>query len=150
MAIIHVTKEFSFEMAHALNNYDGKCQYIHGHSYVLKITVAGQPISDENNPKFGMVIDFSDLKTIVNNNILERFDHALVLNNKAKLANELKREYQKVEIVNYQPTCENIILHFVEILKPLLPANVILHSLQLSETATTGTQWFAVENEYRI
>lgn len=146
MAIIHVTKEFRFEMAHALNNYDGKCRYIHGHSYLLKITVSGQPICDENSPKLGMVIDFSDLKTIVTNNIIERFDHALVLNSNAKLANELKHEYQKVEIVDYQPTCENIILHFVEILKPLLPKNVALHSLQLSETATTCTEWFAAEN----
>jgi 6-pyruvoyltetrahydropterin/6-carboxytetrahydropterin synthase len=147
MAIIHVTKEFRFEMAHALHNYDGKCRYIHGHSYLLKITVKGQPICAEDNPKLGMVIDFNDLKTIVTDNILERFDHALVLNSKAQLAAELKREYQKVEIVNYQPTCENIILHFVEILKPLLPKNVILHSLMLSETATTCAEWFAAENE---
>jgi 6-pyruvoyltetrahydropterin/6-carboxytetrahydropterin synthase len=147
MAIIHVTKEFRFEMAHALNNYDGKCRFIHGHSYLLKITVKGQIICDENNPKLGMVIDFNDLKTIVTDNIIERFDHALVLSNKSKLAAELKREYQKVEIVNYQPTCENIILHFVEILKPLLPATVTLHSLQLSETATTCAEWFAAENK---
>lgn len=147
MAIIHVTKEFRFEMAHALNNYDGKCRHIHGHSYVLKITVKGQPICNENSPKLGMVIDFNDLKTIVNDNILERFDHALVLNHKSKLASELKCEYQKVEIVNYQPTCENIILHFVEILKPLLPKTVALHRLQLSETATTCAEWFATENE---
>ena len=146
MAIIHVTKEFRFEMAHALNNYDGKCRHIHGHSYLLKITVIGQPISDENSPKLGMVIDFGDLKTIVADNILERFDHALVLSNKAKLSDELKREYQKVEIVDYQPTCENMILHFVEILKPLLPKNVALHSLLLSETATTCAEWFASEN----
>ncbi|MDR1199419.1 MAG: 6-carboxytetrahydropterin synthase [Prevotellaceae bacterium] len=147
MPIIRVTKEFRFEMAHALTNYDGKCKYIHGHSYVLKITVSGQPIEDENNSKLGMVIDFSDLKNIVNDNIIERFDHALVLSKKAKLADDLKCEYQKVEIVDYQPTCENLVMHFVEILKPLLPENVFLHHLKLHETATSCAEWFAADNQ---
>lgn len=146
MSIIRVTKEFRFEMAHALTNYDGKCKYIHGHSYLLKITVAGQPVRDENNPKLGMVIDFGDLKKIVDGNIIERFDHSLVLSEKAKLADDLKHEYQKVEIVNYQPTCENLIIHFVKILKQALPENVSLHHLQLSETATSCAEWFAADN----
>lgn len=146
MPIIRVTKEFRFEMAHSLTNYDGKCRHIHGHSYVFKITVAGQPVSDENNPKLGMVIDFVDLKKVVNDNIIERFDHALVISEKAKLAAELKQEYQKVETVNYQPTCENLIVHFAEILKPVLPANISLHHLQLSETATSFAEWFATDN----
>jgi 6-pyruvoyltetrahydropterin/6-carboxytetrahydropterin synthase len=113
---------------------------------VFKITVAGQPVSDENNPKLGMVIDFVDLKKVVNDNIIERFDHALVISEKAKLAAELKQEYQKVETVNYQPTCENLIVHFAEILKPVLPANISLHHLQLSETATSFAEWFATDN----
>ncbi|MDR2292260.1 MAG: 6-carboxytetrahydropterin synthase [Prevotellaceae bacterium] len=146
MPIIRVTKEFRFEMAHALSNYDGKCKYIHGHSYVLKITVAGQPVSDENNPKLGMVIDFNDLKETVNNNIIKRFDHSLVLSKKAKLADELKHEYQRVEIVDYQPTCENLIIHFAKILQQVLPENVSLHHLQLSETATSCAEWFAMDN----
>ncbi|MDR1553414.1 MAG: 6-carboxytetrahydropterin synthase [Prevotellaceae bacterium] len=146
MSIIRVTKEFRFEMAHTLTNYDGKCKYIHGHSYVLKITVSGQPNSDENNPKLGMVIDFCDLKKIVDNNIIERFDHALVMSQKAKLAADLKHEYEKVEIVDYQPTCENLIIHFVKILTQILPESVSLHHLQLSETATTCAEWFATDN----
>jgi 6-pyruvoyltetrahydropterin/6-carboxytetrahydropterin synthase len=146
MPVIRVTKEFGFEMAHALIGYDGKCKYIHGHSYVLKITVAGQPICDENNPKLGMVIDFGDLKKIVTDNIIERFDHSLVLNKKAKLADNLKHEYQKVEIADYQPTCENLVIHFVTILKQVLPENVSLHHLHLSETATSCAEWFAADN----
>jgi 6-pyruvoyltetrahydropterin/6-carboxytetrahydropterin synthase len=146
MPIIHVTKEFRFEMAHALTNYDGKCKYIHGHSYVLKITVSGQPIDDENSSKLGMVIDFSDLKNIVEDNIIRRFDHALVLSKKAKLADDLKCEYQKVEIVNYQPTCENLVIHFMEILRPLLPENALLHRLKLHETATSCAEWLAEDN----
>ncbi|MDR3287623.1 MAG: 6-carboxytetrahydropterin synthase [Prevotellaceae bacterium] len=146
MTVIRVTKEFKFEMAHALTNYDGKCKYIHGHSYVLKITVSGQPNRQQNNPKVGMVIDFGDLKKIVNDNIIEPFDHALVLSKNAKLAANLKQEYQKVEIVDYQPTCENLVIHFIEILQPLLPENIVLHHLRLNETATSYAEWFADDN----
>ncbi len=62
---IRITKEFRFEMAHALWNYDGLCRNLHGHSYILRVTVKGQPIADSNHPKFGMVMDFGDLKAIV-------------------------------------------------------------------------------------
>ena len=65
MSRIRVTKEFSFEMAHMLEGYDGPCSEIHGHSYRLFVTVAGTPCSDPQNPKYGMVIDFGVLKRIV-------------------------------------------------------------------------------------
>ena len=51
MAKIRVTKEFDFEIAHALWNYDGPCANIHGHSYRLFVTVIGEPINDNKNPK---------------------------------------------------------------------------------------------------
>jgi 6-pyruvoyltetrahydropterin/6-carboxytetrahydropterin synthase len=51
---IRVSKEFHFEMAHALWNYDGPCKNIHGHSYKLIVTVIGTPLNDPNNPKNGM------------------------------------------------------------------------------------------------
>jgi len=72
MPKVRVTKEFRFEMAHALWNYDGKCANIHGHSYILQVTVIGEPISDENSPKYGMLIDFGDLKKIVNDAIVNK------------------------------------------------------------------------------
>ena len=62
---IRVTKEFPFEMAHVLWNYDGPCKNVHGHSYRLFVTLSGFPTDNKDNPKNGMVIDFSDLKSIV-------------------------------------------------------------------------------------
>ena len=79
MAVIRLTKEFSFEAAHALDGYDGPCREIHGHSYRLFVTVAGRPVADPGNPKYGMVMDFGVLKRIVNEQIVSRFDHAFVL-----------------------------------------------------------------------
>ena len=65
MAVIRLTKEFSFEMAHTLDGYDGPCREIHGHSYRLFVTVKGRPKDDPSDSKCGMVIDFGDLKRIV-------------------------------------------------------------------------------------
>ena len=73
MPLIRITKEFKFEMAHALKGYDGPCQNIHGHSYELKVTVSGNPIVDESNPKLGMVMDFGDLKNLANNDLIGVF-----------------------------------------------------------------------------
>ena len=61
MAVIRLTKEFSFEAAHALDGYDGPCREIHGHSYRLFVTVKGTPAEDASNPKCGMVLDFGVL-----------------------------------------------------------------------------------------
>ena len=76
---IRLTKEFNFEMAHALFGYDGACKNIHGHSYNLSVTFIGEPITDKSNPKCGMVVDFSVMKTIVKP-IIEELDHATLLN----------------------------------------------------------------------
>ena len=84
MSFIRITKQFSFETGHALYGYDGKCKNVHGHSYKLSVTVIGKPIADKNNVKYGMVIDFSDLKQIVKEDIVNVFDHATI----GGLANE--------------------------------------------------------------
>ena len=52
-------------MAHVLEGYDGLCANMHGHSYILSVTVIGKPIEQTGNPKLGMVMDFGDLKKIV-------------------------------------------------------------------------------------
>lgn len=65
MAKIRITKQFTFETAHALYGYDGKCKNLHGHSYKLSVTLLGEPISDATHVKFGMVMDFGDLKKII-------------------------------------------------------------------------------------
>ncbi|SDR72101.1 6-pyruvoyltetrahydropterin/6-carboxytetrahydropterin synthase [Formosa sp. Hel1_31_208] len=150
MSNIRITKQFSFETGHALYGYDGKCKNVHGHSYRLDVTVIGQPISDNTNVKFGMVIDFSDLKTIVKEEIVDVFDHATVFNKNTphvELAKELQSRDHNVLLVNYQPTSEMMVIDFAEKIKNRLPNNIKLHSLKLQETATSYAQWFASDND---
>lgn len=149
MSNIRITKQFSFETGHALYGYDGKCKNVHGHSYKLSVTVIGKPIADRNNVKFGMVIDFSDLKKIVKEEIVDLFDHATVFNETTphiELANELKQRGHHVILVSYQPTSENMVTDFAAKIKNRLPHDIKLHSLRLQETETSFAEWFASDN----
>ncbi len=149
MSNIRITKQFNFETGHALYGYDGKCRNVHGHSYKLSVTVIGIPISDSNNVKFGMVIDFSDLKKIVKEEIVDVFDHATVFNKNTphvELAKELSDRGHHVILVEYQPTSEMMIIDFSEKIKKRLPKNIELHSLKLQETGTSFAEWFASDN----
>ena len=149
MSNIRITKQFTFETGHALYGYDGKCKNVHGHSYKLSVTVLGKPITDRNNVKFGMVIDFGDLKKIVKEEIVDQFDHATVFNKTTphiELANELIKRNHDVILVDYQPTSENMVIDFAERIKSRLPENIQLHSLRLQETETSFAEWFASDN----
>jgi len=148
MTKIRVTKEFNFEIAHALWNYDGPCANIHGHSYRMFVTIVGEPINDESNPKNGMVIDFGDLKKVVNEQVVNPMDHAITLNKKSLkgigiLDNQM---FKKQYMVDYQPTCENMVIDFVEKIQSKLPKHIKLYSLKLHETATSFAEWYAEDN----
>ena len=148
MANIRVTKSFTFEMAHALWNYDGPCRNIHGHSYQLYVTVYGQPSKDLDNTKLGMVIDFSDLKKIVNQCVVDYFDHSVVISSRASQPDieRVEQMFDKFYVVEYQPTCENLVIDMAEKIQTRLPDRVSLYSLRLVETATSFAEWFAADN----
>lgn len=149
MSKIRITKQFSFETGHALYGYDGKCKNVHGHSYKLFVTVIGSPISDRANVKYGMVIDFTDLKKIVKEEIVDQFDHATVFNGTTphrELATELTNRGHHVILVDYQPTSENMVIDFANKIIAKLPNNIKLFSLKLQETETSFAEWFASDN----
>ena len=110
---ISITKQFKFEAAHLLPNHDGKCKNLHGHSYVLEITVSGPII--ETGPKEGTVMDFSDLSKIVDREIISKWDHQF-LN----------------EILPFTTTAENLALECFRIIEE---HNIPLTKIKLFETA---------------
>lgn len=145
---VRVTKKFTFDMAHALYGYDGPCKNIHGHTYHLSVTLMGMPIMDSNDVKLGMVIDFGDLKKVVKEQIINIYDHALVLNEQAPYSKSevIANEFEKVILVPFQPTCENLLLHFVASIKSLFPEHTQLISIRLDETPTSFAEWFLNDN----
>lgn len=132
-------------MAHALLNYDGLCKNIHGHSYTLVVTVIGSPVKNDESPKNGMLIDFKDLKNIIKQQIIDEFDHALVLNSASPkdLVDMLTKNYDKIVLLDYQPTTENMISDMALRINSLLPQNLKLFSLRLRETPSSFAEWFA-------
>ena len=148
MNTIRLTKSFTFEMAHALYNYAGKCKNIHGHSYTLKVCVIGKPKNETGNSADGLLIDFGDLKRIVNENVVDIFDHTLVMKKdySDELTDTLAQNFERLIYVDYQPTCENLICDFAEKIKISLPELVQLHHLVLHETATAYCEWYASDN----
>ena len=147
--MIRITKIFTFETAHVLYNYDGKCKNMHGPCYKLFVTVKGTPINDINNVKNGMVVDFGDIKKIVKEEIVDVWDHAVLLNASTphkELGEDLAQKGHKVIECNYQPTCENMLYEIAEKIKNKLPSHVQLAYLKLHETENSYGEWFAEEN----
>lgn len=147
-SVIRVTKEFPFEMSHVLWNYDGPCRNVHGHSYRLFVTISGVPVEEADHPKNGMVMDFNDLKNIVKKNIVNVFDHTVVI---SKYFDKEKTEmftkmFGNTVLVEYQPTCENLVADFAGRISKLLPAGIKLHKLKLYETASSFAEWYASDN----
>lgn len=108
-------KEFEFDAAHNLVHYHGKCENLHGHTYKLVVKLEGQP--DEE----GMVFDFVQLKELVNEKIIDEFDHAY-LNN-----------------IIPQPTAENIAVYVWDnLIDDINRDNCRLYEVQVWETKTSG------------
>ena len=146
MTKLRLTKKFEFEAAHVLNNYDGLCKNIHGHSYKLFVTIIGEPENDIKSPKYGMVLDFKILKEIVNSNIINVFEHSIILLKSSELAKTIPKD-NKIFYSDFQPTAENLIIYFANILKEKFPINIELFSLKLFETESSFVEWFANDND---
>ncbi|MBS1950148.1 MAG: 6-carboxytetrahydropterin synthase QueD [Cytophagales bacterium] len=142
MSTVRITKIFSFDMAHALEGYNGLCKNIHGHTYHLRITISGTVRNEKDHPNDGMVMDFGILKKLVKKEILEKFDHSLVLNKSSRLLHTLSiQTNERLITTPFQPSCENLLLHFVSLLKPLLPQGMVLVAARLDETPTSYAEW---------
>ncbi len=111
-----LSKDFKFDSAHNLVKYKGKCENLHGHTYRLKVTVTGNP-----DPDSGMIVDFTDIKRIVREKVIDRLDHAYL--------NDLIP----------QSTAENIVRWiWNELEKPLAGPNSRLTELTLWETESSS------------
>ena len=124
MPKVYVTKEFEFEAAHHLINYDGACANVHGHSYKLQVTISG--IVDPLNTDYAtdcMVMDFKDLKRLVDSHIIQTHDHS-----------DLNDIYDN-------PTAEIMVVSMFRLLKEVLPKDVELESVKLWETSTSFAEY---------
>lgn len=136
-----LTKIFYFEMAHALYEYEGACRHIHGHSYVLEVTVANDSAGDEFIPAPGIVLDFKELKRIVRTAVLTHFDHGLLLSDQFIKANPSLASLENLFIMDAEPTAENMLIFIRHALEKALPAGIRPARLKLFETADSYAEW---------
>lgn len=151
-----ITKKFEFECSHLLNNHKGACRNLHGHSYKLEVTIAGEPIVDISHPAYGMLIDFKDLKRIVDIYIIDQFDHAYVYNSNIGKCSASHRVAEVCELFDMkrvcmynEPTCENMAKLFFTMLDDAFNKHQIfnfkLYKIKLYETAGSFAEYVRPE-----
>ena len=93
-------------------------------------------------------MDFGDLKYLVMREIVNVYDHAVILNENAPYGKLLETEqmFDRFITTSYQPTCENMVADFAEKLRPFMPAGISIHNIRLYETETSYAEWFASDN----
>lgn len=146
MSIIRITKEFQFEMAHALVGHNGPCKNIHGHSYKFNVTVKGKVKNGTEDSDEGMVVDFTIIKNIVKDLIVDQYDHSLVLWDKMNIDKEQLSFMNKLILLPFNPTCENLLNYYAALIKEELPSNLELTHLMLRETPSSYAEWFLEDN----
>ncbi|WP_107879460.1 6-carboxytetrahydropterin synthase QueD [Neisseria animaloris] len=135
-----ITKIFTFDSSHMLDGHDGKCQNLHGHTYKLEVVVSDGLI--QGGAKDGMVMDFSDLKTIVKRTIIEPFDHAFIYNGnnprESQIAALLESWNMKTLRLGFRTTAENMT---VEMFGRLKNAGLPVSLIRLWETPTSYAEY---------
>ena len=119
--MITVTKNFSFEASHHLPYYVGACHNLHGHSYKLSVTITGD--IQTKGDKEGMIIDFKDLKSLVKEVVIDKYDHS-----------NLNDFFEN-------PTAEIMVYKIAEDIEQRLPKGVQLLSVKLWETADSYAEY---------
>ena len=106
--MIRCARRFEFDVGHRVVGHLNKCQYIHGHRYVLEVIAESEQLDE-----LGMVVDFGLLKKVIKNWIDENFDHTLILKESDKnLGDEISKSTgQKIYYLKQNPTAENIAIH---------------------------------------
>lgn len=134
--MISITKEFTFEAAHRISNHPGACKHIHGHSYRLLVTVSADQIKEND-----MIIDFKDLKQIVNDEVIDFFDHALLLKRNEENSKFSQQLDSKIFWMEFEPTVERLIDYIRIQIQQALNEPVFLKKLKLFETASSFGEW---------
>ncbi len=113
-----LTTHASFDSAHFLAGYQGKCSNLHGHRWKLEVTVSSEELEEEGQIR-GMVVDFGELKNDVKD-LADEFDHCLIIETgslKEKTMEVLAEEDFRIIQVDFRPTAENFAKYFYDRMK---------------------------------
>lgn len=107
---MEITTRLEFDAGHRIPHHNSQCRNLHGHRYVIEITLSGDIIRKEKVSESGMVMDFSDVKRIARESVVDVWDHAfIVYKNDLEVLNFLNSlANHKTVIFNEVPTAENM------------------------------------------
>lgn len=140
--MLSVTKIFRFEAAHAIHGYPGACANIHGHSYELHVSVSTRENEDNYIPGTGIVMDFKELKTLVQECVINKLDHQLILSKNFLATNDIGKAKALLAFED-EPTAENLLIFIRNEINKFIPAPIKLISLRLWETRDAYAEWSA-------
>ncbi len=118
-----LTVEEKFDAAHKLENYEGKCSNVHGHTWKVIVSIKVSIIESNSNHS-DMILDFSEIKKVI-----RKFDHRLLLKNN-KENNKWLPYVPGIKLLEYNPTAENISKDIALKIQYLLTSN-ILHKFRI-------------------
>jgi 6-pyruvoyltetrahydropterin/6-carboxytetrahydropterin synthase len=107
---MQITRRLEFDAGHRIPNHNSQCKHLHGHRYAIEITLSGDIIATEGQSEQGMVMDFSDVKRIAKERVVDAWDHAfLVYRNDVAVLNFLNTlPNHKTVVLDVVPTAENL------------------------------------------
>jgi 6-pyruvoyltetrahydropterin/6-carboxytetrahydropterin synthase len=145
-----ITRRIEFDSGHRIPDHRSKCRHLHGHRYALEVTVRGDVTRMDGDPRNGMVVDFSEVKTLMQQYIVDQWDHAfLVYAHDTKVIDFLNSmpEHRTV-VLDVVPTAENLARKAFELLEPhineLCDKALILENVRIFETPNC---WADAERE---
>lgn len=145
--IFRVRRKFAFDAGHRIANHQGQCRHLHGHRYVMELTLAGLLEADERASDYGMVLDFGAIKTIAHAAVIDRWDHAFLVDSRDDVVvNFLKTlPDHKTVILDGPPTAEWLAKTAFNILAPLyeqaFETRLKLESVLLFETPNCAAEY---------
>jgi len=107
---MQITRRLEFDAGHRIPNHNSQCKHLHGHRYALEITLTGDIITQEGVSEQGMVMDFSDVKRIAKEQVVDAWDHAFLVYRGDKIVLDFLSSIpgHKTVVLNVVPTAENL------------------------------------------
>jgi 6-pyruvoyltetrahydropterin/6-carboxytetrahydropterin synthase len=139
---VKVCKIFTFDSAHQLIGHKGKCANVHGHTYKLEVLLKGKLQGPDNITDEGFVIDFSDVKRMVKDLVVDDLDHSFIAAGNEPVIRTLMETKSKVSILGFRTTAENLCMY---ICHKLREAGLPVFSIKLWETPTSWAEVLAEE-----
>ena len=108
--MITITRKLEFDAGHRIPDHKSQCRNLHCHRYTLEITLTGMVIEDEGSSDNGMIMDFSDVKALAKQHLVDVWDHAFIAYEKDTVVLEMLDRIpgHKTVIIGRIPTVENL------------------------------------------